>query len=186
MSKFEIDPALRPWKRRTASRVVMIDQTLADPQILLLRDSDPGVPGVTWWVTPGGGIDPGEDPLQAAVREVWEETGHRADPADFLGPVAHRVVRHGYSDQVLEQEEWFFVLPVPTFEVSHDGHTLDEQLTLSGERWWPISELATTREWVWPATLLQMLQWADQPQTWPVELGVDTSESTVEVTQEPT
>jgi 8-oxo-dGTP pyrophosphatase MutT (NUDIX family) len=29
------------------------------------------------WLTPGGAIDPGETPAQAAVREVAEETGHR-------------------------------------------------------------------------------------------------------------
>ena len=27
------------------------------------------------WGLPGGGVDPGEDPVAGAVREVWEETG---------------------------------------------------------------------------------------------------------------
>jgi putative (di)nucleoside polyphosphate hydrolase len=27
------------------------------------------------WQMPQGGIDPGEDPLEAAYRELWEETG---------------------------------------------------------------------------------------------------------------
>lgn len=27
------------------------------------------------WVTPGGGIDPGEDTFTAAIREMYEETG---------------------------------------------------------------------------------------------------------------
>lgn len=32
------------------------------------------------WVFPGGGVDGGESPLQAAVREVYEETGISAVP----------------------------------------------------------------------------------------------------------
>ena len=37
-------------------------------------DTDPGVPGSRWWVTPGGGVDPGESEEEAAVRELAEET----------------------------------------------------------------------------------------------------------------
>jgi 8-oxo-dGTP pyrophosphatase MutT (NUDIX family) len=34
---------------------------------------------------PAGGIDPGEDPLTAAKRELKEETGYEADSWDYLG-----------------------------------------------------------------------------------------------------
>ena len=146
-----------------------------------MQDTDPGLPGVHWWVTPGGGIDGHETPAEAALREVLEETGHVADPAELLGPVAHRVVRHGYSDQVLEQEEWFFVLAAPRFLVVTDGHTEDEQLTLLGSRWWPLSALADTDEWVWPSDLLDMLAEADAPGDWPREMGLIVAESTVPV-----
>lgn len=33
---------------------------------------------VPMWVLPGGGVDPGETPAQAVVREVFEETGRPA------------------------------------------------------------------------------------------------------------
>jgi 8-oxo-dGTP diphosphatase len=37
------------------------------------------------WTMPGGGIEPGEDPSDAVVREVFEESGYRVDVAELLG-----------------------------------------------------------------------------------------------------
>lgn len=177
----EHQPDPRPRRFRSAARVVVVSPGEREPEVLLMQDSDPGVPDVHWWVTPGGGIDPGEGPAEAALREVAEETGHAADPGDLLGPVGHRVVRHGYSDRVLEQEEWFFVLAAPRFPVSTDGHTEREQRTMLGSRWWPLSDLARTEEWVWPAELLELVAVADRPTEWPLEMGLVEAESTVAV-----
>ena len=41
--------------------------------------------GRSGWTLPGGGIDPGEDPVDAVVREIAEETGYRAGAGDLLG-----------------------------------------------------------------------------------------------------
>ena len=43
------------------------------------------------WTLPGGGIDPGEDPKDAVVREVFEETGYDVEVGDLLG-VDSRVI----------------------------------------------------------------------------------------------
>ena len=43
-------------------------------KLLLIKRSDLPI-----WVLPGGGIEEGEDPKEAAVREVWEETGLKVD-----------------------------------------------------------------------------------------------------------
>ncbi|BBB02171.1 hypothetical protein RVR_9918 [Actinacidiphila reveromycinica] len=37
------------------------------------------------WTMPGGGLEPGEDPLDAVVREVEEETGYRVAVDRLLG-----------------------------------------------------------------------------------------------------
>src|SRR5690242_11528401 len=37
------------------------------------------------WVTPGGLIEPGEQPADAALRETWEETGLIAEITGILG-----------------------------------------------------------------------------------------------------
>jgi len=40
------------------------------------------------WQMPQGGIDEGEDPRDAALRELWEETGVRADLVTVEGETA--------------------------------------------------------------------------------------------------
>jgi putative (di)nucleoside polyphosphate hydrolase len=55
-----LDPAGRVWIGRRP-----------DPP------TEPAGPG-TWWQRPHGGIDAGEDPAQAALRELEEETGMRS------------------------------------------------------------------------------------------------------------
>jgi 8-oxo-dGTP pyrophosphatase MutT (NUDIX family) len=37
------------------------------------------------WVTPGGLIEPGEQPADAAIRETWEETGLIVELTGLLG-----------------------------------------------------------------------------------------------------
>ena len=55
---------------------------VAGPRMLLAHWNEAGHAG---WTLPGGGIDPGEDPADAAVREVMEETGHDAVLDELLG-----------------------------------------------------------------------------------------------------
>lgn len=43
------------------------------------------------WELPGGMLDAGESPREAAVRELWEESGQRADVLDFAGVAKIRV-----------------------------------------------------------------------------------------------
>jgi 8-oxo-dGTP diphosphatase len=41
------------------------------------------------WVLPKGKLDDGETPREAAIREVWEETGHHVCVHEFLGTLAY-------------------------------------------------------------------------------------------------
>ena len=51
-----------------------------DGRVLLALHSTGNV-----WAAPGGAIDPDESPVDAAVREVWEETGLVVEPVGLAG-----------------------------------------------------------------------------------------------------
>lgn len=162
-------------------RVLLVDG--AD-RLLLFKDSDPGIlPLPTFWITPGGGVDPGESDLQAAVREIAEETGLVVAEGDLLGPLAERVVVHGYSDVVTTQDEQFWFVRCEGFEVSTAGHTEDELATMTAHHWWTRAELEETAEDIWPRDLLRVWDQVgpgDSHTGPPLELG-DVEESTVAV-----
>ena len=57
-----------------------------DDQVVLVRQFRAGSRR-DHWETPGGLLHPGEDPLLAGPRELFEETGYQGDPAVHLGTV---------------------------------------------------------------------------------------------------
>lgn len=172
-----VEASLRPRRLREAARVLI----LAPGSILMLADTDPGIPGSRWWTTPGGGIDPGESAADAAAREILEETGRVTHAAELLGPVAIRSVVHGFSDQILAQQEKFFVLRLPQpYTPSQDGFTPEEQITLDGWSWLTVAELDGVTEPIWPANVRDLIEVADRPEHWPLNLG-EVEESTLPV-----
>ena len=140
---------------RRAARVLLVD---AQDRVLLLRGCDPADRSRgEWWFTPGGGLDEGEQPLDAARRELAEETGLRLPPEAF-GPVVHaRVTEFSFAGVDCRQAEVFYLARVDRHDVETGGWTALETASLLGSRWWPRSELAATPETVHPADLAAVL-----------------------------
>ena len=67
------------------TRVSAYGLILQDGRILLCRISDHLPLDAGLWTLPGGGIDFGEDPADAMVREVREETGLIVCPLEIAG-----------------------------------------------------------------------------------------------------
>jgi len=57
-------------------------------RILLARFRVPGGSGV--WIMPGGGVEHGEHPYDAVIRELREETGYEVEVTALLGVTSRR------------------------------------------------------------------------------------------------
>jgi 8-oxo-dGTP pyrophosphatase MutT (NUDIX family) len=150
--------------RRTSARVVLLDEQGA---VLLFCGSDPAVPGglaPRWWFTVGGQALPGERLVDAAVREIAEETGLRVAPADLVGPVWRRDSLIDFNDTVVSSQEFYFVHRTARFEPAAAGRTQLELRYIHGHRWCDsaaIDQLAAGGQTVYPLQLGELLEEAN-------------------------
>ncbi|BBZ75459.1 membrane protein [Mycolicibacterium anyangense] len=146
--------------QRTSARVVLLDDEGA---VLLFCGSDPAITDGTaprWWFTVGGEANQGERLVDAAVREIAEETGLRVDPAAMVGPVWRRDTVIDFNNTVVASQEFYFVHRTRRFEPVVTGRTELELRYIHGHRWCDtatIEELAAGGETVYPLQLGELL-----------------------------
>ena len=140
---------------RIAARVLLIDQA---QRVLLFHGADPGDPADRYWITPGGGLVAGESPAEGAARELFEETGLRIDPAGLGDPVFREVVEFSFEHRSYRQEQDFFLLRVPSWEVDTANFDDAERRSIDGHRWWTADELGSAAESFYPETLPSLLR----------------------------
>lgn len=148
---------------RQAVRVLPISPA---GEVLLLHCLNPRRPDATYWVSVGGGIEPGEDVRVAAVRELWEETAITHPPNGLLGPLHEEVVEFEWAEFDIEQHQSYYVAEVADTAVSFEHMEPIEVETTLEHRWWTLADLRSTTDYVLPnvlAVIEQVLTQRDRP-----------------------
>lgn len=143
----------RPYQRIAAYAVI---PALIGGAGCVLLTSFTGTRRDGWWGLPGGGLDPGEDPVAGVCREVHEETGQQVTDLTPLTVVSAHWTGHSPAGRLEDFHAvrlvYRGVCPRPTTPVVHDigGTTADAA-------WVPLAELdrMPVLEWARPLILEQ-------------------------------
>lgn len=95
---------------------------IKDGKLLMGKRRDNGK-----WTNPGGHLDPGEDPLDGAVRELYEESGIKCDPKDLV---------HLLTEDVITPTGKKYRIHAYKLELSEDaGTSMKDDPDAEVERW---------------------------------------------------
>jgi 8-oxo-dGTP pyrophosphatase MutT (NUDIX family) len=132
-SRMPSEPTDRP-----TSRLLVIDEH--DRLLLFRAELVARQLGRWYWFAPGGGVEDGESHEQAALRELWEETG--LDDIE-LGPLVWRRTIEFESDRLWRFHERYFVVRTASFAPEPASVQPDEQWMHDDGwyRWWSLDDL---------------------------------------------
>lgn len=144
---------------REAARVILLDDL---GRILLMKIKDTTVVNPAnpipdeFWVTMGGALKGGESFEEAAIREVWEESGIK----EFdLGPfVWVRENDLNWKNEMIHSYERYYVARVKAVQAIKIEHlTEQEKRVYQNHKWWSLEELLNSNETFLPPGMTELL-----------------------------
>jgi 8-oxo-dGTP pyrophosphatase MutT (NUDIX family) len=133
-------------------------------RVLLLRWRDP-VNGAYVWEPPGGGIEAGETPVDAARRELREQTGLPASTLQERPVVVHRDAWWN-GEHYVGPEQFFYARFVEPAGLTTDRLESYEVGWLAGHAWVPWNEFDRLPDPVEPPQILAVLAELDPAGPW--------------------
>ncbi|MGH3394430.1 MAG: NUDIX hydrolase [Streptosporangiaceae bacterium] len=141
---------------RSAVRVVLRD---SGGRILLFRAVLGSRSEAGWWELPGGGLDPGETHLEAAIREIREETGLVVGAGQISAPRWRRSAT--WSGRGIRRLQHEVVVEATVAgdrpEITRAGQTAEELEEYVGARWWEPEAIRASAERFYPGRLPELL-----------------------------
>ncbi|GAB3655457.1 NUDIX domain-containing protein [Actinocorallia lasiicapitis] len=124
---------------RKRLRVGCYGIVVAEERLLLSRFIGPGGPA---WILPGGGMDHGEHPVEAVLRELTEETGYTGEVVRLLGVGSVHHPRRPWDGEIVDHHTLRVV-----YELRLTGGELTFEVGGSTDRaeWFPLAGLPEDR-----------------------------------------
>ena len=152
------------WPKRPTARVIPIDP---NGRALLLRTWPKNGEEPDWWYLIGGRVEPEETHEQAALRELYEESGCKDVT---LGACLYTRMRPDPSRKLIFAER-VFLAHTPTFLAKPTAPDVHERGIEFRFRWWEPAQMAAATDRFDPPQLRhQLAEWLKNPMPNPLLL----------------